>query len=208
MDPDAKAERGSAELWLGAARAALLEGGIEAVKVQPLAQRLSLSRTSFYWFFRDRAALLDALLDDWEATNTAALIEAADAYAETLAEAVLTVISTFLDDARFEPRLDMAVRGWAHRSDAVAARVSEADARRLAAIRGMFQRFGVEPGEADVRARTVYLVQIGYISMQTDESLTERLARIPAYVKTFAGQEATEGELARFHARHAFDPAG
>ncbi|KAA9005951.1 TetR/AcrR family transcriptional regulator [Histidinibacterium aquaticum] len=204
---DQKGWRGSREVWLDAARAAFLESGLDAVKVQPLAARLNLSRTSFYWFFKDRAAILDALLEDWDRSNTEALVGGCEAYAETIAEAVLNVISVFLDEGRFEPRFDMAVRGWAHRSDAVTARVAAADERRLDAIRAMFARFGYDPEEADVRARTVYLVQIGYISMQIRESLEVRMPRMPAYVKTFTGQTATENELARFHARHDYRPA-
>ncbi|NBB98765.1 MAG: TetR family transcriptional regulator [Alphaproteobacteria bacterium] len=203
---DQKGWRGSREVWLDAAKAAFLESGLDAVKVQSLATRLNLSRTSFYWFFKDRAAILDALLEDWEATNSDALFAGANAYAETIAEAVLNVISVFIDETRFEPRFDMAVRGWAHQSDAVSARVSAADAARLAAIRQMFVRFGFGADEADVRARTIYLVQIGYISMQITESLDVRISRVPAYVKTFAGQTATAAELARFHARYGYSP--
>lgn len=198
--------RGSRELWLGAAKQALIETGLEAVKIQPLAGRLKISRTSFYWFFNDRNALLDALLEEWEAKNTNAFLNACDAYAETVAEGVLNLISVFLDEALFEPRLDFAVRGWAHQSDAVMARVNVADERRLAAIRAMFERFGIHGEEADVRARTVYLVQIGYIATQVQESLAIRMRRIPAYVKTFAGQDASAPELARFHARHGYRP--
>ncbi len=204
---DQKGWRGSREVWLQAAREALLENGLAAVKVQPLAARLNLSRTSFYWFFKDRDAILAALLEDWETTNTGALIAGCEAYAETVAEAVLNLISVFVDETRFEPRFEMAIRGWAHESDAVAERVAQADARRLDAIRALFERFGFAPDEADVRARTIYLVQIGYISMQTRETLAERMARIPAYIKTFSSQPATEAELARFHARHGFTPA-
>ena len=198
--------RGSREVWLDAALAALLESGVEGVKVQPLANRLNLSRTSFYWFFKDRAAILEALLDQWDVTNTAALTDGCDAYAETVAEAVLNLISVFLDESRFEPRFEMAIRSWAHQSDAVTERVLRTDALRLSAIRAMFVRFDFSEDEADVRARTVYLVQIGYISLQTRETLAARMARIPAYVKTFSGQSATEGELARFHARHGYTP--
>lgn len=198
--------RGSREVWLEAAKTAFLESGIDAVKIQPLATRLTLSRTSFYWFFKDRAAILDALLESWDAKNTGALVAACEAYAETVAEAVLNVIGVFLDESRFEPRFDFAIRGWAHQSEAVMARVAAADEARLAAIRAMFGRFGFDAGEADVRARTVYLVQIGYISMQVEESLATRMARIPAYVKTYCGQAPTEPELARFHARHGYRP--
>ncbi len=198
--------RGSREGWLKAAKEAFLENGIDAVKIQPLASRLGLSRTSFYWFFKDRAAILEALLETWDAANTEALVTACNEYADSIAEAVLNVIGVFLDEERFEPRFDFAIRGWAHQSDLVMARVAAADERRLAAIRAMFERFGIDESEADVRARTVYLVQIGYISMQVNEDLATRMSRVPAYVKTFAGQAPTERELARFHARHALLP--
>ncbi|MCE0505883.1 TetR/AcrR family transcriptional regulator [Roseivivax sp. GX 12232] len=193
--------RGSRALWLEAAKLALIEGGLAAVKIQPLAARLELSRTSFYWFFKDRRALLDALLEDWDAKNTGAFRAACAGYAETIAEAVLNLIVVFHDEALFEPRLDFAVRGWAHQSDAVTARVNAADEARLAAIREMFERFSFAPEDADVRARTVYLVQIGYIAMQVEEDRALRMGRVPAYVRTYCGVDATPGELARFHAR-------
>lgn len=197
--------RGSREIWLDAARDAFVSSGIDAVKIQPLANRLNLSRTSFYWFFPDRAALLDALLAHWEDTNTGSLERATEEYAETITEAVLNLISVFLDGGPFETGLDLAVRGWAHQSNEIAARVHAADATRLHAIRGMFTRFGYAPGEADVRARTVYLTQIGYISMQVREAMEERLSRVPDYVTTFTGQRPTDSEIARFRARHTPD---
>jgi AcrR family transcriptional regulator len=196
--------RGSREVWLAAAKQALLDTGLDGVKIQPLAARLHIARTSFYWFFKDRSALLDALLADWEAKNTGAFVAVCEAYAETIAEAILNLIAVFWDEAVFEPRLDFAVRGWAHQSEAVAARVNAADARRLAAIRGMFERFGCAPDDADVRARTVYLVQIGYIAMQVQESAAVRMARIPRYVEIYAGCSPTAGEMARFRARVRF----
>ncbi|WP_109466724.1 TetR/AcrR family transcriptional regulator [Albibacillus kandeliae] len=200
--------RGSREVWLDAARQALLESGLDAVKIQPLATRLNLSRTSFYWFFKDRTALLDALLQAWEEKNTGAFLDACAEYAETPSEAVLNLTGVFFDESRFEPQFDFAVRGWAHQSDAVMARVNRADEQRLAAITAMFERFGVEPVEADVRARTIYLVQIGYISMQVRESLETRMSRVPDYMAIFSGQRPSESELARFHARHGHVPAG
>lgn len=200
--------RGSREVWLAAAKQAFLNTGLDAVKIQPLASQLALSRTSFYWFFKDRQALLDALLEDWEAKNTGAFIAACDAYAETITEAILNLIVVFHDGAVFEPQLDFAVRGWAHRSDAVMVRVNAADARRLSAIRAMFTRFGYAPDEADVRARTVYLTQIGYIAMQVNEDPATRMAQVRGYVHTFSGQTPTDRELARFHARLKFTPGG
>ena len=198
--------RGSRELWLDAAKQALLEDGLDAVKIQPLASRLNIARTSFYWFFKDRAALLDALLGEWEAKNTRAFVDACEAYAETISEAVLNLIVVFNDEALFEPRLDFAVRGWAHQSEPVMARVNAADERRLAAIRALFERFRFAPDDADVRARTVYLVQIGYISMQVREAPAARMARVPRYVEIYSGRAPSPSEIARFHARVKYRP--
>ncbi|KAA2317435.1 TetR/AcrR family transcriptional regulator [Pseudooceanicola sediminis] len=207
IDPEkASGWRGSRELWLDAAKRAFLENGLDAVKIQPLAAQLSISRTSFYWFFKDRNALLDALLEEWDAKNTGAFEAACSAYSESIAEAVLNLIVVFHDETLFEPQLDFAIRGWAHQSQAVMERVNIADERRLAAIRGMFERYGFPPEDADVRARTVYLVQIGYISMQVREDRAVRMSRISAYVKTFSGQIPAPNEIARFHARLGFDP--
>lgn len=200
--------RGSRELWLTAAKQALLETGLDAVKIQPLASRLNISRTSFYWFFKDRGALLDALLEEWDAKNTGAFADASDAYAETITEAILNLIAVFHDEALFEPQLDFAIRGWAHQSTEVMTRVNASDKIRLDAIRRMFERFGYERSDADVRARTVYLTQIGYISMQVQEAAELRMARVPGYVMTFCGIEPAPNELARFHARLGARPAG
>src|SRR5829696_2935770 len=65
-----------AEDWVEAARAAMVEGGIDAVAVEPLARRLGVTKGSFYWHFRDRRALLDATLERWQEESTEERISA------------------------------------------------------------------------------------------------------------------------------------
>ena len=194
--------RGSPEIWLETAYASLVEGGVEAVRIQPLARKLKLSRTSFYWFFKDREELLAALVTRWRAKNTENLIGRSRAYAETLVEAMLNVFDCWLDRELFDAQFEFAIRSWALQSPEILKEVQEADRLRLEALTGLFTRFGISGTEADVRARTVYLTQTGYISMQTREDLATRMHRILAYVTIFTGQPPTSRELARFHARH------
>lgn len=192
--------RGSRDGWLEAGYQALIDGGIDAVKIQPLAKNLNLSRTSFYWFFEDREALLTALIDGWEERTTAPLVRATQEYAESQAEAMLNMLACFLSGS-FDSKLEFAVRSWALRDVQVAARIEAADETRLAALRGMLARWGHAEQAADVRARTIYLTQIGYISMRAHEELETRLARIPTYVEIYTGQTAEAREIARFNAR-------
>ena len=189
--------RGSREGWLETGYQALIDGGIDAVKILPLARQLNLSRTSFYWFFEDREALLTALIDGWEKRTTDPLVAAAQEYAESRAEAMLNVLACFLCGI-FDSKLEFAVRSWGLQDDRVAGRVADADERRLAALREMLMRWGHHQKEADVRARTIYLTQIGYISMRAQEDVEIRLARIPTYVEIHTGQPPEPREIARF----------
>lgn len=204
MDTGEKTEtgwRGSREGWLDAAYAALIREGVDAVKIMPLAEGLRLSRTSFYWFFKDRAELLTALADMWEARTTSPLVAATRDYAETQTEAMLNVIACFLRADTFDAKLEFAMRGWGLKDPTILARITEADTRRLKALSDMLERWGHDPQDADVRARTIYLVQIGYISMQVDETLETRLTRIPNYVEIYTGHPPAPREIARFRAR-------
>lgn len=193
--------RGSREGWLEAAYEVLINEGVDGVKIMPLAQGLKLSRTSFYWFFENRDALLMALADMWEARTTTPLTQAAQDYAETETEAMLNVIGCFLRPETFDAKLEFAMRGWGLKDPAIMARIVAADQSRLTALRDMLLRWGHSFQDADVRASTIYLVQIGYISMRLEESLEVRVTRIPNYVEIYTGRPPEPREVARFRGR-------
>jgi len=185
-------------VWLDAAYAALKESGIDAVRVLPLAKQLGLSRTSFYWFFEDREQLLAALLARWRDKNTGNLVFQCERYAESISEAILNVFECWLNPELFDSQFEFAVRSWAMQSAEVSAEIALADDTRINALTGMFRRFGYDDEAADVRARTIYLTQIGYISMNTSEDVVVRFRRIPQYVSVFTGKALKRRELDRF----------
>ena len=138
--------RGSPEGWLEAAYDLLLESGVDTVRISPLAKKLGLSRTSFYWFFKDREELLAALVTRWRDKNTGNLVKQAEAYAETVAEAMLNVFDCWLDKSLFDSQFEFAVRSWALQSPDILAEVQKADQTRLDAVSQMFVRFGYDEG--------------------------------------------------------------
>lgn len=191
--------RGSQEGWLEAAYEALKESGIDAVRIMPLAKRLSLSRTSFYWFFEDREQLLAGLLSRWRETNTGGLVRQCESYAESISEAILNVFECWLNPQLFDSQFEFAVRSWSLQSAEVAQEVATVDEQRMNALSSMFKRFGYDSQGADTRARTIYLTQIGYITMNTSELITVRFQRIPHYVSIFTGKAPKQRELDRFY---------
>lgn len=194
--------RGSPDLWLDAAYEALVTGGVEQVKVLPLAEKLGLSRTSFYHHFADRDALLAALLARWQGQNSVNLVAQTRAYAGSVAEAMLNVIDCWLRPDLFDSAMEFAVRMWALGAPDLTRTLAAEDDLRITALQEMFIRHGFDATQADTRARATYLTQIGYIVLRTVEPADLRLSRIPAYVETFAGQAPTDAEMARFLARH------
>ncbi len=198
--------KGSRDAWLDAAFELLLESGVDSVRILPLAKRLNVSRTSFYWFFKDREALLDALIERWREKNTEGLVGQTRAYSEGIIEAVLNVFDCWLDSGLFDAQLEFAMRSWGLQSAQVSREIDAADEARIEALSRMFERHGYESLEANVRARTIYLTQIGYISMNTRETLEVRMHRIPHYAEIFTGHAPQPRELQRFHARHGYEP--
>jgi len=196
--------KGSAELWLDAAYEILVTSGVNAVRIAAIGERLNLSRGSFYWFFKDRDALLEGLLQRWHQKNTVNLIRRCDDYAETIVEAVLNVIDCWFRNEMFDAKLEFAIRSWAIQSPKILEQMQAADNVRIESIKKMLMRFSMPEDAADVRARSFYLIQIGYISSQVNEDMMVRMQRIPEYVTMYTGVRPEPRDLARFHARIGF----
>ncbi len=196
--------RASDQMWLDAALDLLVEAGVDAVKVMPLAKKLGLTRTGFYHHFRDREALLDAMIARWEDKNTGNLIARCEAYAETICEAMFNLQDCWVDRSLFDAPLDNAIRNWARTDPDLKQRLDHADHRRKSAIAAMFQRFGYTKDDADIRTMAILYTQAGYIAMEIEEDPASRIGRIPAYVELFTGQAPTKNEADRFRARYGY----
>lgn len=186
------------EDWLNVAMDVLITDGVEQVKVLALAERMNVSRSSFYWYFKSRQDLLDALLQTWEQTNTAAMVERAEAPAKAITGAVLNVFHCIANPALFNISLDFAVRDWARRSGKVRSLLDRSDARRVEAFTLMFLRYGFPDLEAMTRAKVLYYMQLGYDMAEPNESHAHRLEMTPHYLKVFTGQEPSDEEMEEF----------
>ncbi len=203
-DPEAEPLVGNVKVtrddWLNVAMDVLISDGVDQIKVLNLAERMAVSRSSFYWYFKSRQELLDALLARWHATNTAALIKLAEAPADTITAAVCNVQRCVVNTALFDTALDFAVRDWARKSGKVRRILDQSDAKRLQALHAMFARYGYSEVEAETRARVLYYMQIGYDLAQLNEPMETRLSMVPHYLYVFTGVEPQPEEVEEFGA--------
>ncbi len=186
------------EDWLNMARDALVTEGVESVKILPLANRMGVSRSSFYWYFENRDDLLDALLIEWEERNTAKIVAHCELPGDGINEAICNFFNCFLDPRHFDRGLDFAIREWARRDPNLRLRIDAADEIRIEAVTAMFARHGYEPDEADARARILYFMQLGYHALDIREHIDTRLSRVSGYLLGFTGRKPDADLVAQF----------
>ena len=192
--------------WLEVALSVLALEGVDHVTVLSLSERLGVSRSSFYWYFKNRDELLGALLDRWDELNTRSIVASTEEPAASVTQAVCNVFRCWINPLIFSPRLDFAVREWARRSDHVRKALERSDRIRTDAVKALFLRFGYEDGDALVRARVLYYMQIGYYALDLREPIETRLNLTPHYLKTFTGVDPNQDEIHAFRA-YAMDHA-
>ncbi|MEX2109320.1 MAG: serine hydrolase [Gemmatimonadaceae bacterium] len=127
--------------WMRAARLALLHSGPDGVRVEPLARALGVTKGSFYWHFRDRADLLEALLAEWEAE--ASLLSDALGSPDPvtdLRKILLEVERRTHASERGEWPSDAAIFAWAAVDPAVAKRINRAEVIRMRLLRDLTGR--------------------------------------------------------------------
>ncbi len=146
----------SREDWIDSAWAALGESGIEGVRVERLARRLGVTKGSFYWHFKDRQALIAALLDRWFGLREESRPDFPRRAADP-AERLWRVIERGI--TRGTRGQAAALRLWAQRHPEIATRIAEEDARRRHFFIEQFRALGFMDGEAAVRAE-VYMAVI------------------------------------------------
>ena len=153
--------------WLDLGLKTLTAQNFTALKAEPLAKAMGVSRGSFYWHFADIDAYRAALLTHWR---------------EVAAEQVITDLADHRQDEpplhrllrrSFGERLTLerAVRSWAA-SDPLARKAVEAiDRRRLSYVEDQLEQAGLPRDVAQPRAQILYWAFLGFAL--SDKPLTK-----------------------------------
>lgn len=150
-----------ATAWIAAALDALAADGIDAVRVEPLAKVLRVTKGSFYWHFADRRALIDAMLSQWTSGRIAAIREQASPDGDpALALRRLADLYMRRSNAR-GLAIELAIRALARNDEPAGRAVQAVDAERLRLVAALFERLGWPPREAAARAVMVYSFLFG-----------------------------------------------
>ena len=152
------ADQLSAKDWLDQGLKTLARDGFTALKAEPLAKAIGVSRGSFYWHFADIGAYHAAILKHWREVAAEQIIANLEASANDDNPLALLLRQAF--GARLT--LEKAVRTWATLDPSARRAVQAIDRRRLSYVERLLKRSGVAPDVARARAQIFYWAFLGY----------------------------------------------
>ena len=160
----------SAQDWIDQGLKTLAKQGFSALKAEPLAKAMGVSRGSFYWHFADIGAYHAAILKAWREVAAEVIIANVEAAANHESGVLLLLRRVFSERLA----LERAVRSWAAFDAVARAAVQAIDRRRLDYAEGLIRARGVAPEKAQLRAQIIYWAFLGYAL--SDKPLTKAQA--------------------------------
>lgn len=161
-----KSSRLGREDWLRGALEILASFGIEGVKVVTLARKLGVTSGSFYWHFKNRRELYDAMLEYWERVMTDAVIDVARQFDGSPRERIWLLMENVMVGGL--ARMDSAIWRWAQSDEAVQVVFKKALSKRFAFATWMFRQAGFGKTQAEARGRLMVAYMMGESTLISD----------------------------------------
>lgn len=160
--------------WVEIAEYELAKAGISAVRVEPLAKKLKVTKGSFYWHFSGRQELFQKILTNWRTRSTNAIIERlSDSDLSHKAQLKqLFLIPQKNSKQNHAAALERAIRNWSQSDSNVTKTTKEVDNHRLKFISGNFEKLGYSKQKATLKAACFYYTMQGVRAVGIDDSDT------------------------------------
>lgn len=155
--------------WIDEAIDVLATEGISGLRVEVLAKRCGVTKGSFYWHFKDRQALLEAVLEHWRQGRIRDIEKTTAVTAGNEREQLHYAIEVYgASRNRKGMAIELAIRDWARHDASAAAVVESVDLYRLECTHKLFVAAGMSDAEAKSRSLLLYACVFGLSLMHYD----------------------------------------
>lgn len=148
--------------WIEAASEILVKENVRGINLDKLCAKLGVTKGSFYWHFKKRGDLLEAMLVDWRRRMTFNVIQTTMRRGATSLDRLKRVLLLPRHgSARSSAAVEQSIRDWSRRGAQPLAAVREVDELRLNFIEELFRERGLPKTEAARRAYLAYCMVMG-----------------------------------------------
>lgn len=144
-----KTKRVSKLDWLEKALVTLERDGINAVKIEHLAKEFKVSRSGFYWHFKNRQGLIRSMVEYWGEEYTSRVMANSKVLNAKPKERLYNIMEMILENDL--TRLDLQMRIIAEKDPVAWEMVDQVYQKRLAFLRSTFSEMGFEGEELEMR---------------------------------------------------------
>ena len=146
-----KIRKRSRDEWLARALEVLAAEGVNGVRVERLARDLKISKSGFYWHFKDRRDLLKQLLDYWRHEYTQIVSQNQDLLKVDPETRLYKVVQMIPEHSL--TNYEVTMRAWAEHDTMAAEAVASVYKERMNYIRKAFKELGFTGNDLEMRTR-------------------------------------------------------
>ncbi len=151
------------ENWIDFALQRLTEEGIDKVTITGLARELSVTKGSFYWHFKDRDDLLQAMLVRWEESGSKFVFGEVERVGGDAVRRLKHLSDIVIRRYGDQLNLELALRDWGRKDLKIANILRQEDEKRIDYISGLFVEIYGDVKVAEAKAWLLFSLFVGEI---------------------------------------------
>lgn len=148
------------EQWVQKGIEHFSKGGIESLVVEKMAKEFACSKSSFYWYFKDREAFIDQIVAMWakQATSDVIYVSSGNMREEERVRTVLTMMFGNVQSGDFL----LNFRKLAQKKVKYAEMLQSIETKRMDYMTELLQQLGMCEERAKIKSQFIYHYYLGW----------------------------------------------
>jgi AcrR family transcriptional regulator len=162
--------------WIKLGLQKFAEGGVDALVIEQLAMQLGSSKTSFYWYFKNRSSFVDKIADYWYQQATKSIIAHIEAHQTAAPEQQVKQLLSIMFSSNEGKDFVYHLRKLGAAEPPYGQMLHRIEQQRIAYMSSLLNRCGLSPKEADKTSELLYNYYLGWYERNKHRTLTSQEA--------------------------------
>lgn len=162
--------------WIKLGVQKFAEGGVDALVIEQLAKQLGSSKTSFYWYFKNRSSFVDRIADYWYQKATKSIIAHIEAYQAAAPEQQVKQLLSIMFSSNEGKDFVYHLRKLGASEPPYEQMLRQIEQQRIAYMSSLLNRCGLSTEEADKTSEFLYNYYMGWYERNKHRTLSSQEA--------------------------------